>query len=62
MYGVPEDMVEGEMYNPWYTGGGFWNKGGIASLENGGGVSGPGTGTSDSIDAKVSDGEFVMTA
>ena len=62
MYGVPEDMVEGEMYNPWYTGGGFWNKGGIASLENGGGVSGPGTGTSDSIDAKLSDGEFVMTA
>ena len=62
MYGVPEDMVEGEMYNPWYTGGGFWNKGGIASLENGGGVRGPGTGTSDSIDAKLSDGEFVMTA
>ena len=62
MYGVPEDMVEGEMYNPWYTGGGFWNKGGIASLENGGDVSGPGTGTSDSIDAKLSDGEFVMTA
>ena len=62
MYGVPEDMIGGEMDNPWYTGGGFWNKGGIASLENGGGVNGPGTGTSDSIDAKLSDGEFVMTA
>jgi hypothetical protein len=62
MYGVPEDQIEGEMDNPWYTGGGFWNKGGIASLENGGDVSGPGTGTSDSIDAKLSDGEFVMTA
>ena len=62
MYGVPEDMIGGEMDNPWYRPGGMWNKGGIASLENGGGVSGPGTGTSDSIDAKLSDGEFVMTA
>ena len=59
-------MIEGEMTNPWITGGGggggFWNKGGIASLENGGDVSGPGTGTSDSINANLSDGEFVMTA
>ena len=66
MYGVPEEMIEGEMTNPWMTGGGggggFWNKGGIASLENGGDVSGPGTGTSDSINANLSDGEFVMTA
>ena len=62
MYGVPEDMIEGEMTNPWSTGGGFWNKGGIASLENGGDVSGPGSGTSDSINANLSDGEFVMTA
>ena len=62
MYGVPEDMIEGEMSNPWDTGVGLWNKGGIASLQNGGDVNGPGTGTSDSIDAKLSDGEFVMTA
>ena len=62
MYGVPEEMIEGEMTNPWATGGGFWNKGGIASLENGGDVSGPGSGTSDSINANLSDGEFVMTA
>jgi len=64
MYGVDEDLIEGEMNNPWYTGGGYWNKGGIASLDMsyGGGVNGPGTGTSDSIDAKLSDGEFVMTA
>jgi len=62
MYGVDEDMIEGEMMNPWSTGGGFWNKGGIASLENGGDVNGPGTGTSDSINANLSDGEFVMTA
>ena len=61
MYGVPEDMIEGEMTNPWSSGG-FWNKGGIASLENGGDVSGPGSGTSDSINANLSDGEFVMTA
>ena len=61
MYGVPEDMIEGEFDNPWNTGA-FMNSGGIASLENGGGVSGPGTGVSDSIDAKLSDGEFVMTA
>ena len=63
MYGVPEEMIEGEMTNPWSNPhGGFWNKGGIASLENGGDVSGPGTGTSDSINANLSDGEFVMTA
>ena len=61
MYGVPEDMITGEMANPWSTGPMF-NTGGIASLQNGGDVSGPGTGTSDSIDAKLSDGEFVMTA
>ena len=66
MYGVDPELIEGEMTNPWSTGaggfGGFWNKGGIASLENGGDVSGPGTGTSDSINANLSDGEFVMTA
>ena len=39
-------------------------KGGITELDlQGGGASnGPGTGTSDSIPAKLSDGEFVMTA
>ena len=42
--------------------------GGIASLATGGyprrtgPISGPGTGTSDSIPAMLSDGEFVMTA
>ena len=64
MYGVDPDLIEGEMDNPWYTGQGYFNSGGIASLnmDYGGDVSGPGTGTSDSIDAKLSDGEFVMTA
>ena len=40
-------------------------EGGIASIQDftgGGGVNGPGTGTSDSIPALLSDGEFVMTA
>ena len=64
LYGVDEDLIEGEMDNPWANPHGYWNKGGIASLDKsyGGDVNGPGTGTSDSIDAKLSDGEFVMTA
>jgi hypothetical protein len=35
---------------------------GIMNAKVGGHISGPGTGTSDSIPAKLSDGEFVMTA
>ena len=63
MYGVDEDQIEGEMLNPWYSGGMF-NSGGIASLDMsyGGDVSGPGGPKDDMIDAKLSDGEFVMTA
>ena len=37
-------------------------EGGIASLMDGGEVTGPGTGTSDSVPARLSDGEFVLTA
>lgn len=36
--------------------------GGVANLMDGGAANGPGTGTSDSIPARLSDGEFVMTA
>ena len=36
--------------------------GGIMDARTGGHLNGPGTGTSDSIPAKLSDGEFVMTA
>ena len=36
--------------------------GGIATMMHGGEVNGPGTGTSDSVPARLSDGEFVMTA
>jgi hypothetical protein len=35
---------------------------GITSLRAGGEVEGPGTGTSDSVPARLSDGEFVVTA
>ena len=35
---------------------------GIASMMHGGEVHGPGNGTSDSVPARLSDGEFVMTA
>ena len=63
MYGVDPSMIEGEMDNPFYTGA-FMNSGGIASLnmDMGGDVSGPGGPKDDMIDAKLSDGEFVMTA
>ena len=37
-------------------------KGGIMTLQDGGEIMGPGSGTSDSIPARLSDGEFVMTA
>ena len=37
-------------------------EGGIMDLQGGGHARGPGTGTSDSIPAMLSDGEFVMTA
>ena len=40
----------------------FAADGGIMNLEDGGESKGPGTGTSDSIPAMLSDGEFVMTA
>ena len=40
----------------------FAAKGGIMDLQGGGESIGPGTGTSDSIPAMLSDGEFVMTA
>jgi hypothetical protein len=36
--------------------------GGIMNAKVGGAIDGPGTGTSDSIPARLSDGEFVMTA
>ena len=67
MYGVDPDQITGEMTNPWYDSAPpaldfkYANQGGIMNLDNGGDISGPGTGTSDSINAKVSDGEFIFT-
>ena len=68
MYGVDPSEITGEMTNPLYDVSApdldwkYANQGGIMDLDAGGDVSGPGTGTSDSINAKLSDGEFVMTA
>ncbi len=67
MYGVDPEDIEGEMDNPYYNIAPpaldfkYANQGGIMNLEMGGDISGPGTGTSDSINAKVSDGEFIFT-
>ena len=58
----------GEVYNSYlnpkitYADPVFANKGGVMDLQQGGESKGPGTGTSDSIPAMLSDGEFVMTA
>jgi hypothetical protein len=64
MYGIDESLMGGELENPYYGGGGFWKDGGIAALQMdaGGAVNGPGGPKDDVIDAKLSDGEFVMTA
>ena len=63
MYGIPEHLLGGLMENPYDTSG-FWKDGGIAALQMdaGGAVNGPGGPKDDVIDAKLSDGEFVMTA
>ena len=57
-------------YNPYMSAPRGMAEGGIAALEMGGTtyprktghINGPGTGTSDSIPALLSDGEFVFTA
>ena len=64
--GPPKDvMPEGEAYD-WTPELIYANphlrEGGIMDLQGGGESRGPGTGTSDSIPAMLSDGEFVMTA
>lgn len=42
--------------------GGYGGDGGTSYAANGGEIDGPGTGTSDSIKARLSDGEYVMSA
>jgi len=63
---VPDYVPTGETYggvinqNPIFAQGRA--QGGVMDLQDGGESVGPGTGTSDSIPAMLSDGEFVMTA
>ena len=54
---MPEGNVLEGILNPVYKA-----SGGVMDLQDGGESVGPGTGTSDSIPAMLSDGEFVMTA
>ena len=54
---MPEGNVLEGIVNPVFAA-----QGGVMDLQDGGESVGPGTGTSDSIPAMLSDGEFVMTA
>ena len=55
---VPHGLRYENILNPQLQ----YAKGGVMDLQGGGFSQGPGTGTSDSIPAMLSDGEFVMTA
>ena len=55
---MPEGQVKQGIVNPVFK----KAQGGVMDLQDGGESAGPGTGTSDSIPAMLSDGEFVMTA
>ena len=55
---VPHGKVYQSILNPQLQ----YAQGGVLDLQGGGESRGPGTGTSDSIPAMLSDGEFVMTA
>ena len=55
---MPEGQVKQGIVNPILK----RAQGGVMDLQDGGESVGPGTGTSDSIPAMLSDGEFVMTA
>ena len=55
---MPEGNVLQGIVNPVFK----KAQGGVMDLQDGGESKGPGTGTSDSIPAMLSDGEFVMTA
>lgn len=61
---LPEGVPYQGILNPQltYADPVFRARGGVMDLQGGGFSQGPGTGTSDSIPAMLSDGEFVMTA
>ena len=62
--GVPteEQRARSQQIAEFYADRAGINRGGIAAVKEGGEIVGPGTGTSDSVPALLSDGEFVMTA
>lgn len=55
-------LAEGGLVEGYADGGEVCSHCGRSNYEDGGEVEGPGTGTSDSVEAKLSDGEFVFTA
>jgi hypothetical protein len=64
---LDEDIRSGTFqygFNPrlFYGNNPYYQRGQFTQARQGGEIDGPGTGTSDSIPAMLSDGEFVMTA
>lgn len=64
---LDEDIASGRYeygFNPrmFYGNNPYYQRGQFTQARQGGQIDGPGTGTSDSIPAMLSDGEFVMTA
>ena len=64
---LDEDIRSGTFrygFNPreFYGNNPYYQRGQFTRARQGGEIDGPGTGTSDSIPAMLSDGEFVMTA
>lgn len=55
-------LAEGGLVEGYADGGEVCSHCGRSNYEDGGEVEGPGTGTSDSVEARLSDGEFVFTA
>lgn len=55
-------LAEGGLVEGYADGGEVCSHCGRKNYEDGGEVEGPGTGTSDSVEARLSDGEFVFTA
>jgi len=61
-WGIPQENAQNFLNSFYGTAPATTATGGIAGLQGGGEITGLGTGTSDSIPARLSDGEFVMTA
>jgi hypothetical protein len=61
-WGIPQENAQNFLDSFYGAAPSTTATGGIAGLQGGGEIMGPGSGTSDSIPARLSDGEFVMTA